>query len=502
MEKRYIMALDQGTTSSRTVIFDHNGNVVTTAQKEFSQHFPKDGWVEHDPFDILGSQLETIGEAMLQSGITPQQLAAVGITNQRETTLVWDRHTGMPVCRAIVWQCRRTAEMCEELKARGLEPYIRENTGLLLDAYFSGCKLRWILENVPGVRTRAENGDLLFGTVDSFLIWKLTDGAVHATDYTNASRTMLFNIKTMEWDEYLLKELDIPSSMLPEVKPSSSIFGYIKSPLFIDSEVPIAGVAGDQQSALFGQGCAGPGSLKNTYGTGCFLLMHTGDKAKPSENGLLTTLTADSTSDKPQFALEGSVFTGGAVIQWLRDGLKIIGGSAETCAMAQSVPDSGGVYLVPAFNGLGAPYWDMYARGAMFGITRATTREHLVRAALESIAFQSCDVMSAMQSDSGIEISRLRVDGGASGNDFLMQFQADISSCEVERPASIETTAFGAASLAGIAVGFWKNSAEAAASFSIEKTFSPEINKAERDRRLKKWRQAVAKTISDSDKAS
>ena len=499
MEKRYIMALDQGTTSSRTVIFDHDGNVVTSAQKEFTQYFPHDGWVEHDPFDILGSQLETIGEAMMQTGITPQEIAAVGITNQRETTLVWDRHTGMPVCRAIVWQCRRTAKMCEELKARGLAAYIRENTGLLLDAYFSGTKLRWILENVPGVRQRAENGDLLFGTVDTFLIWKLTGGTVHATDYTNASRTMLFNIKTQEWDRHILEELKIPASMLPEVKPSSSIFGYIDSPLFVDAEVPIAGVAGDQQSALFGNGCVTPGALKNTYGTGCFLLMHTGDQFDLSKNGLLTTLTADSTTGSPRYALEGSVFIGGAVVQWLRDGLKIIGTPAETCAMAQSVQDSGGVYLVPAFNGLGAPYWNMYARGAMYGLTRGTTREHLVRAALESIAFQSNDVMGAMKSDSGIEISRLRVDGGASANDFLLQFQADISGCGIERPVSIETTAFGAASLAGIAVGYWQDAAEAAASFSIERTFSPVINEEERSERLKKWHQAVEKTISGNE---
>jgi glycerol kinase len=497
MDQKYIMALDQGTTSSRTVIFDEKGRIVASAQKEFPQYFPQDGWVEQDPFDIIGTQFETIGEAMFKGGIQPQEIAAVGITNQRETTLVWDRHTGMPVYNAIVWQCRRTAEICEDLKKRGLEPYIRENTGLLPDAYFSGCKIKWILDNVPGVAERATNGDLLFGTVDTYLIWHLTGKEVHATDYTNASRTMLFNIKTLQWDQYLLDEIGIPNSMLPEVRPSSGFFGNIKHPIFAGNEIPITGVAGDQQAALFGHGCVIPGSLKNTYGTGCFLLMHTGNSPTISEHGLLTTLTADTAPNQPQYALEGSVFTAGSVIQWLRDGLKIIDSSAETDALARKVENSGGVYLVPAFTGLGAPYWDMYARGAIFGLTRAATREHIVRAALESIAFQSHDVMTAMQSDCRIKISHLRVDGGACANDFLMQFQADIADCEVRRPAMIESTAYGAAALAGISIGIWQDCADACENLKLDKTFFPNIDEDERFERLAKWHDAVNRTTKE-----
>ena len=496
MAEKYIMALDQGTTSSRTVIFDVNGQPVVSAQKEFPASFPHDGWVEHDPYDIIGTQVETIGEAMFKGGVKPGELAAIGITNQRETTLVWDRHTGIPVYNAIVWQCRRTAEMCEELRQRGLEPYIRENTGLLPDAYFSGCKIKWILKNVKGAAERAANGELLFGTVDSFLIWHLSGKKVHATDFTNASRTMLFNIKSMQWDQYLLNELRIPESILPEVKSSCGQFGITDHPVFSGCKIPIAGVAGDQQAALFGQGCITPGALKNTYGTGCFLLMHTGNTPTISQHGLLTTLTADSTAEKPAYALEGSVFTGGSVIQWLRDGLKIINSSAETAVLATSVKDSGGVYLVPAFTGLGAPYWDMYARGAIFGLTRATTREHLVRAALESIACQSFDVMDSMQADSGIKISHLRVDGGACANDFLMQFQADIADCEVHRPGMIESTAFGAAALAGIAVGIWTDCTAACKNLSLDKIFVPGIDADKRNIILKKWHEAVKRTIN------
>ena len=498
MEKRYIMALDQGTTSSRTVIFDHSGNVVTSAQKEFTQYFPHDGWVEHDPFDILGSQLETIGEAMMQTGITPQQIAAVGITNQRETTLVWDRHSGMPVCRAIVWQCRRTAGMCEELKARGLEQYIRENTGLLLDAYFSGTKLRWILENVPGVRQRAENGDLLFGTVDTFLIWKLTGGTVHATDYTNASRTMLFNIKTQEWDRHILQELDIPASMLPEVKPSSSVFGYIDSPLFVDSEIPIAGVAGDQQSALFGNGCVTAGALKNTYGTGCFLLMNTGKEPVSSNEGLLTTV-AWQRGGRRTYALEGSVFIGGAVVQWLRDEMRMISDSAEIESAALEVEDTGGLYLVPAFAGLGAPHWDPRARGLAVGITRGTGRGHFCRAALESIAFQSGELLEAMVRDSGVKMRTLKVDGGAVGNDLLMQMQADLSRTPVARPRCRESTALGAACLSGLEVGIWENEEELGELIETERVFEPSTGPDDVEPRWQHWRRAVDRSRDWSD---
>lgn len=488
MEKKYIMALDQGTTSSRAVIFDRRQNVVAIAKEEFPQAFPHPGWVEHNPFDILNSQKSVVLKALRAAGISPEEVAAAGITNQRETTVMWDKNTGLPVCNAIVWQCRRTADICEELKARGLNDYIKSKTGLLADAYFSGTKIKWILDNIPGARTLAEKGDLLFGTVDTWLLWNLT--GVHATDYTNASRTMLFDIHTLSWDKKLCKELDIPLSVLPAVYPSSHRFGSWN----IDGvAVPVCALAGDQQASLFGQACFEKGETKNTYGTGCFMLMNTGNAPCTSHYGLITTLAAGC-SETPTYALEGSVFTGGAVIQWLRDELKIITDAAQTEEMASSLPDNGGVYIVPAFTGLGAPYWDMYAKGTILGITRGTTREHIVRAALESIAFQSAELISCMENDTGIKIASLRVDGGASENSFLMQFQSDISGKRVQRPAVMETTALGAAGLAGLACGFWNSFDELKDMWQCKRVFAPQKDDRYRACAMKTWHSAVLRS--------
>ena len=449
-DRPYVLALDQGTTSSRCILFDRQQNIVGLAQREFGQHYPKPGWVEHDPMEIYSSQYSVLTEVLAQSGVDPAQVAAIGITNQRETTIVWDRETGRPVYNAIVWQCRRTAALCEELKADDeLTSYIREHTGLLPDAYFSATKLKWVLDHVEGARERARRGELLFGTVDSWLIWKLTGGRVHVTDYTNASRTMLFDIQRLCWDEHICRTLDIPMEMLPQVRDSSAVYGTVN---LQGVEVPIAGIAGDQQAALFGQACFSPGEAKNTYGTGCFLLMNTGRELCRSRNGLLTTI-AVGLNGSVQYALEGSVFVGGAVIQWVRDELRFFSESRDAEYYAQKVPDTGGVYLVPAFTGLGAPYWDMYARGCLVGLTRGTTREHIIRAAQESIAYQSWDLVRAMEQDTGLPLAELRVDGGASRDRFLMQFQADILDKPVRRPMIRETTALGAAYLAGLAVG-------------------------------------------------
>lgn len=452
---KYVMALDQGTTSSRCILFNERGLIVSVAQKEFKQIYPKGGWVEHDPMEIWATQFSVAAEAMAKANIEAKDIAGIGITNQRETTIVWDKRTGIPVYNAIVWQCRRTASFCDELKEKGYTETIKSKTGLVVDAYFSGTKIKWILDNVPGAREEAEKGNLLFGNVDTWLIWNLTKGKVHVTDYTNASRTMIFNIHELKWDDELLNMLDIPKSMLPEVKPSSFVYGET-SPALFGSPIPIAGDAGDQQAALFGQTCFKEGTAKNTYGTGCFLLMNTGTKAVESKNGLLTTI-AVGIDGKVEYALEGSIFIGGAVIQWLRDELRMIKNAPESEKYAIEVEDTNGVYLVPAFVGLGAPYWDPYARGTIVGLTRGAKKEHFVRAALESLAYQTYDVLKAMEEDSGIELKELKVDGGACANNFLMQFQSDILSVPVQRPEVIETTALGAAYLAGIAVGYWKD---------------------------------------------
>lgn len=485
--KKYILSLDEGTTSARAILFDINGRAVSAAQHEFTQIYPQPGYVEHDPMEIFSSQYSALAQAITQAGIAPSEIAAVGITNQRETAVVWDRHTGQPVCNAIVWQCRRTADICEQLKKDGLEEYIRNTTGLRIDAYFSATKIKWILDNVPGAREKAEKGDLVFGTVDTWLIWKLTGGKIHITDRTNASRTMLYDIHRLCWDEKLLKIFGIPLSMLPEVKSSCEIYGYAD---ILGEKVPIAGIAGDQQAALFGQKCFYPGDIKNTYGTGCFLLMNTGSRAYTSANGLLTTVAA-SAGDEVCYALEGSVFVGGAVIQWLRDELGLITSAPESEKAALSVNDSGGVYIVPAFAGLGAPYWDMYARGTICGLTRGSGRNHIIRAALESIAYQTGDLLSAMQADTGIDITSLKADGGAAANGFLMQFQADISGVQVIRPAGIEATAAGVAYLAGIACGFFKNT-ESILSLESKKTvFSPSVSSDQRELLISGWEKAV-----------
>lgn len=491
--EQYILSLDQGTTSSRCILFNRKGEIVSQAQKEFAQHYPQPGWVEHDPMEIWSTQLGVAREAMARVGATYENIAAIGITNQRETTIVWDRSTGMPVYPAIVWQCRRTAEHCDRLKERGLVEFFRSKTGLLIDAYFSATKLSWILDQVPEARSRAEKGDLLFGTVDSWLIWNLTGGAVHATDVTNASRTMLFNINTMEWDGEILAELDIPAAMLPEVKPSSSAFGSTDPSLF-GGPLPICGVAGDQQAALFGQTCFTSGEAKNTYGTGCFLLMHTGDTPVFTDSGLLTTVAA-SVGETRAYALEGSVFIGGAVIQWLRDELKLIHSAQETEELARQVPDTAGVYLVPAFVGLGAPYWDPYARGVITGLTRGAGRSHVVRAALESIAYQTYDVLKLMEEASGIRLSTLKVDGGASANQFLMQFQADLIQTRVERPVCIETTALGAAYLAGLAAGYWKDTEDVKANWQLDRSFSPEWEPDKVKSVLIGWHESVRRSL-------
>lgn len=486
------MALDQGTTSSRAIIFDKEGRICSIKQKEFTQLFPQNGWVEHDPKEIWASQMSVMMEARETMGIRPDEIAAIGITNQRETTIVWERSTGKPIYPAIVWQCRRTADRIKELKAEGYDKVIREKTGLIVDPYFSATKIEWILDNVPGARQRALDGELMFGTVDSWLIYKLTGGKVHATDYTNASRTMLFNIHTLEWDRELLSKFNIPESMLPEVKNSSEIYGYTNKEIF-GGEIPIAGVAGDQQAALFGQCCFKAGDVKNTYGTGCFLLMNTGDKAVTSKQGLLTTI-AIGLGGKVSYALEGSVFVAGAAIKWLRDEMKLIDSAADTEPISLSVPDSNGVYVVPAFTGLGAPYWDAYARGAVFGLTRGTSKAHFVRATVESLAYETWDVLRAMEADAGLSITSLRVDGGASANNFLMQFQADIQNAQIVRPEITETTALGAAYLAGLAVGYYDSLEEIESYWKAGRQFVPEIDEDKRKKLLAGWVDAVNRT--------
>ena len=488
---RYVLALDQGTTSSRAILFDDDQNIVQVAQKEFTQLYPHAGWVEHNPMEIYSSQYAVMMEAITQSGIDVEEIAAIGITNQRETTILWDKNTGRPVYNAIVWQCRRTAEICDDLEARGLKPYIRQATGLVLDAYFSATKIKWILDNVPGVREKAEKGEVLFGTVDTWLVWKLTNGAVHVTDYTNASRTMLYNIHTLDWDETLLKELNIPRCILPRVCDSSMVYGHCN---IQGVDVPIAGIAGDQQAALFGQGCFEKGDAKNTYGTGCFLLMNTGETPCESSNGLLTTI-AIGLNGKVQYALEGSVFVGGAVIQWLRDEMRFIRESRDAEYFAQKVPDTGGVYLVPAFTGLGAPHWDMYARGALVGITRGTRPEHIIRAAQESIAYQSMDLVDAMEQDTGVRLACLKVDGGASRDRFLMQFQADILNKEVRRPMIRETTALGAAYLAGLATGVWKDTDAIRSLWKCDLSFMPDMAEDARAKLKRGWHKAVGRSL-------
>ena len=487
--KKYIMALDAGTTSNRCILFDKKGNMCSVAQREFTQYFPQPGWVEHDADEIWASMLGVAVEAMSKIGATAEDIAAIGITNQRETAIVWDKNTGAPVYHAIVWQCRRTSEYCDSLKDKGLTEVIRQKTGLVLDAYFSGTKVRWILENVEGAREKAEKGELLFGTVETWLIWKLTKGAVHVTDYSNASRTMLFNINTLQWDEEILEELNIPKSMLPEAKPSSCVYGMTDSTL-LGGEIPIAGAAGDQQAALFGQTCFTAGEAKNTYGTGCFLLLNTGEKPVFSNNGLVTTI-AWGLDGKVNYALEGSIFVAGAAIQWLRDEMKLIDSSADSEYMAKKVKDTNGCFVVPAFTGLGAPHWDQYARGTIVGLTRGVNKYHVIRATLESLAYQVNDVLEAMKADSGIELSALKVDGGASANNFLMQTQSDISNAPVHRPCCVETTAMGAAYLAGLAVKYWENKEEVIKNWNIDQIFEPQIEAQERSKRIKGWNKAV-----------
>ncbi len=489
-EQKYIVALDQGTTSSRAVILDHDANIVSVAQREFTQIYPQAGWVEHDPMEIWATQSSTLVEALAKSGIRSDQLAAIGITNQRETTIVWNKETGKPVYNAIVWQCRRTADICEDLKSRGLEDYVRDNTGLVLDPYFSGTKVKWILDNAEGAREDAEAGKLLFGTVDTWLVWKMTQGRVHVTDYTNASRTMLFNINDLCWDQKLLDEMGIPASMMPEVKRSSEIYGKTNIGGKGGTRIPIAGIAGDQQAALYGQMCVEAGQAKNTYGTGCFLLMNTGQEKVTSKNGLLTTL-ACGPKGEPAYALEGAVFMGGASIQWLRDELKILNGAEDSEYFATKVDTSNGVYVVPAFTGLGAPYWDAYARGTIVGLTRGVNSNHIIRATLEGIAYQTRDVLDAMQADSGIKLANLRVDGGAVANNFLMQFQSDVLNTEVHRPQVTEVTALGAAYLAGLAVGYWNSIDELQDKAVLDRTFEPHDDEEKRNRRYKGWKRAV-----------
>ena len=487
--KQYILALDQGTTSSRAILFDHAGSIIAVAQKEFQQFYPRPGWVEHDANEIWATQSGVAIEALARAGIGPADVAAIGITNQRETTVVWDRETGEPICPAIVWQDRRTAGICDQLKRRGLAAAIRRKTGLVLDAYFSATKVQWILQHVPGARKRAKAGKLAFGTIDTWLIWKLTGGRVHVTDVSNASRTMLCNLKTGDWDDSLLEIFGIPRSMLPEVRSSSEVYGQAES---FSPPIPIAGIAGDQQAALFGQMCTQPGMVKNTYGTGCFMLMHTGKKPIPSKNNLLTTVAWRIGPDI-EYALEGSVFIAGAVVQWLRDGLGIIRTSADVEALAASVPDTGGVYLVPAFAGLGAPHWDPYARGTLVGLTRGSSAAHIARAALEGIAFQVADILHAMEADAGIRLRELRVDGGASLNNLLLQFQADLLKVPVARPKVSETTALGAAYLAGLAVGFWKSRAEIATQWQMDRRFQPAMKPADRTLRTAGWKKALGR---------
>ncbi len=489
-EQKYIVALDQGTTSSRAVILDHDANIVSSSQREFTQIYPKAGWVEHDPMEIWATQSSTLVEALAKAGIRSDELAGIGITNQRETTIVWNKETGKPVYNAIVWQCRRTADICEDLKARGLEDYVRDNTGLVLDPYFSGTKVKWILDNVEGAREDAEAGKLLFGTVDTWLVWKMTQGRVHVTDYTNASRTMLFNINDLCWDNKLLDEMGIPASMMPEVKRSSEVYGQTNLGGKGGTRIPIAGIAGDQQAALYGQMCVEAGQAKNTYGTGCFLLMNTGQEKVTSKNGLLTTL-ACGPNGEPAYALEGAVFMGGASIQWLRDEMKLLAGAEDSEYFATKVDSSNGVYVVPAFTGLGAPYWDAYARGTIVGLTRGVNSNHIIRATLEGIAYQTRDVLDAMQADSGIKLANLRVDGGAVANNFLMQFQSDVLDTEVHRPEVTEVTALGAAYLAGLAFGFWGSIDELQDKAVLNRTFMPHHDEEKRNRRYKGWKRAI-----------
>ncbi len=489
MKKKYILALDQGTTSSRAILFDINTSVIAVSQKEFTQIYPKPGYVEHDANEIWQTQLEVARDVINKAKISLDEIDSIGITNQRETTVIWDKNTGKPICNAIVWQCRRTADICEELIQKNLKDYIKDTTGLVIDAYFSGTKIKWILDNVEGARKKAENGDLLFGTIDTWLIWNLTKGKLHITDYSNASRTMLYNIKELKWDERLLKELSIPSSLLPEVRQSSEIYGSTDESIF-GQEILIAGIAGDQQSALFGQVCFQEGMVKNTYGTGCFMLMNTGEKPVSSKNGLISTI-AWGIDNKVEYALEGSIFMGGAIVQWLRDELKIINEAADSEYFAKKVNDTSGVYLIPAFAGLGAPHWDMYARGTLIGLTRATNINHIIRAALEAIAYQTKDVINAMISDSDMNLTALKVDGGATANDFLMQFQSDILGVEVDRPETTETTALGAACLAGLATGFWKSKGEIAQKWTLNKKFKPQITKEQREKLYAGWQKAI-----------
>ncbi|MBR4949984.1 MAG: glycerol kinase GlpK [Clostridia bacterium] len=493
--KKYVISLDQGTTSSRAIIFDKEQNIVEMAQKEFEQIYPKTGFVEHNPMDIYLTQYSVLTEVIQKSGIDIKEVAAIGITNQRETTILWDKKTGRPVYNAIVWQCRRTAPICEKLKGGKFEEYVKENTGLLIDAYFSATKIKWILDNVDGAREKAEKGEILFGTVDTWLLWKLTNGKVHKTDYTNASRTMLFNIRELCWDKYILKELNIPEAILPKVCKSSEIFGETE---IFGEKVPISGIAGDQQAALFGQGCFSKGEAKNTYGTGCFLLMNTGETICESKSGLLSTIAA-VTDEKISYAVEGSIFVGGAIIQWLRDELSFFSKSSDCEDLAASVKNNGGVYVVPAFTGLGAPYWDMYARGSIFGLTRGSGKGHITRACLEAIAYQTKDVLDAMKKDTGIPFEELKVDGGASINDILIQFQADILSCPVRRPMIRETTALGAAYLAGLAVGFWENTDEIKNHWRLDKVYTPSMEEKEREALLKNWHKAVKRASGWED---
>lgn len=495
MQKKYIMALDQGTTSSRTILFDYNSNIVATAQHEITQYFPHPGWVEHNAKEIWSTQVGTMSEVMAKAGVNPSEIAAIGITNQRETTVVWDRHTGKPVYNAIVWQSRQTMEICDELKAQGLADVFHEKTGLLIDAYFAGTKVKWILDNVAGAREKAEAGDLLFGTIDTWLVWKLTGGKVHVTDYSNASRTLMYNIRELKWDDELLGYLGIPKSMLPEVKPSSEVYGVSVPNVTQGVEIPIAGMAGDQQAALFGQACFKEGMAKNTYGTGCFMLMNTGSQLYDSKNGLLTTI-AWGIDGKIDYALEGSIFVAGSAIQWLRDGLKFFDSAMDSEYYANKVADADGVYVVPAFVGLGAPYWDMKSRGAIFGLTRGTDKNHIIRATLDSLAYQTKDVLDAMQSDSGIKLNSLKVDGGAVANNLMMQFQSDILNVPVERPKVIETTALGAAYLAGLAINFWHDKADLINNWQLDRRFEPHMDESQRNKLYKGWQKAVRRTMN------
>lgn len=487
---KYIMALDAGTTSNRCILFNEKGEICSMAQKEFTQYYPRASWVEHDANEIWATQIGVAIEAMAKIGAKSTDVAAIGITNQRETTVVWDRNTGEPVYNAIVWQCRRTSEYCDSLREKGLGECFRKKTGLVIDAYFSGTKLRWILENVPGARERAKKGDLLFGTIDTWLIWKLSGGRMHVTDYSNASRTMLFNIKELKWDDEILDELDIPKSMLPEAKPSSAVYGETAAEIF-GTPVKIAGAAGDQQAALFGQACFTPGEAKNTYGTGCFMLMNIGDEIKYSKNGLVTTIAWGLEEGKASYALEGSIFVAGAAIQWLRDELKIVDSAPDSEYYATKVPDTNGIYVVPAFVGLGAPYWDQYARGTIVGLTRGANKSHLIRATLESLAYQTYDVLKAMEEDSGVKLAALKVDGGACRNNFLMQFQSDVIQAPVRRPVCVETTAMGAAYLAGLAVGYWKSKEDVLRNWAIDREFSPAMSQEESEKLVEGWKRAV-----------